>query len=101
LYYYWGINAIGGWGVIRVGICVLGVVIAIAVVIAVAINWANFRPIVKPLRVWFSLACSIPVIFIGGTTTFIGRAVMFVNRAVTFIGKGSSAGHFKGVAWVV
>ena len=60
---------------------------------------------VKPLRVWFSLACSVPVTFIGGAAAFIGGAVMFiggaamfVGRAVTFVDKGSLVGHFEGVA---
>ena len=36
--------------------------------------------------------------FIGKAVMFIGGAVMFIGGAITFVDKGSSAGHFEGVA---
>ena len=48
-----GIDAIDSWGVVGVGIYILGSIVAIG------IDWANSRPIAKPLRVWSSLSLAV------------------------------------------
>ena len=35
----WGISVIGSWGIVGVGVCVPGGVIAVGVAIGVAIGW--------------------------------------------------------------